>query len=99
MGLMVSPLRGANGNVEFFLHCRPGTESTAPQHSDRRCRQRGPRIGAVMSVISMMLHPERSDSHRLATQLADDLIGEGNRRSLERNRSYSYRQTRTRLRP
>ncbi len=31
-----------------------------------------------MSVISMMLHPERSDSHRLATQLADDLIGEGN---------------------
>ena len=26
----------------------------------------------------MMLHPERSDSHRLATQLADDLIGEGN---------------------
>ena len=31
-----------------------------------------------MSVISIMLHPERSDSHRLATQLADDLIGEGN---------------------
>ena len=31
-----------------------------------------------MSVISMMLHPERSDSHHLATQLADDLIGEGN---------------------
>ena len=28
MGLMVSPLRGANGNVEFFIHCRPGTEST-----------------------------------------------------------------------
>ena len=31
-----------------------------------------------MSVISIMLHPERSDSHRLATQLADHLIGEGN---------------------
>ena len=31
-----------------------------------------------MSVISIILHPERSDSHRLATQLADDLIGEGN---------------------
>ena len=31
-----------------------------------------------MSVISMMLHPERSDSHQLATQLADHLIGEGN---------------------
>ena len=27
MGLMVSPLRGANGNVEFFLHCRPGVQS------------------------------------------------------------------------
>ncbi|MBD32558.1 MAG: hypothetical protein CL451_05885 [Acidimicrobiaceae bacterium] len=31
-----------------------------------------------MSVISMMLHPERSDSHQLAIQLADHLIGEGN---------------------
>ena len=31
-----------------------------------------------MSVISIILHPERSDSHRLATQLADHLIGEGN---------------------
>ena len=31
-----------------------------------------------MSVISMMLHPERSASHQLATQLADHLIGEGN---------------------
>ena len=27
MGLMVSPLRGANGNVEFFLHCRSGVDS------------------------------------------------------------------------
>ncbi len=27
MGLMVSPLRGANGNVEFFVHCRSGVES------------------------------------------------------------------------
>ena len=31
-----------------------------------------------MTVISMMLHPERSDSHQLAIQLADHLIGEGN---------------------
>ncbi len=31
-----------------------------------------------MSVISMMLDPERSDSHQLAIQLADHLIGEGN---------------------
>ena len=23
MGLMKSPLLGANGNTEFFLHCRP----------------------------------------------------------------------------
>ena len=27
MGVMVSPLRGANGNVEFFVHCRPDVES------------------------------------------------------------------------
>ncbi|MAF44483.1 MAG: hypothetical protein CL407_00990 [Acidimicrobiaceae bacterium] len=31
-----------------------------------------------MSVISMMLHPERADSHRLAAELADHLISEGN---------------------
>tara|TARA_Y100001970_G_scaffold269924_1_gene363184 strand:- start:11022 stop:11879 length:858 start_codon:yes stop_codon:yes gene_type:complete len=31
-----------------------------------------------MSIISMMLHPERGDSMRLATQLADHLIGQGN---------------------
>ncbi|MBM37088.1 MAG: TlyA family RNA methyltransferase [Actinomycetota bacterium] len=27
MGVMVSPLRGANGNIEFFVHCRPGVDS------------------------------------------------------------------------
>jgi hypothetical protein len=26
MGWMVSPLRGADGNVEFFVHARPGAE-------------------------------------------------------------------------
>ena len=31
-----------------------------------------------MSIISMMLHPERADSHRLAAELADHLISEGN---------------------
>ena len=31
-----------------------------------------------MSVISLMLHPERADSHRLAAELADHLISEGN---------------------
>lgn len=28
MGAMPSPLTGADGNVEFFLHCRPATSST-----------------------------------------------------------------------
>jgi hypothetical protein len=30
MDLMVSPLRGADGNVEFLLHLRAGATRTAP---------------------------------------------------------------------
>ena len=31
MGVMVSPLRGADGNVEFLAHLRPGFDATTPR--------------------------------------------------------------------
>jgi 23S rRNA (cytidine1920-2'-O)/16S rRNA (cytidine1409-2'-O)-methyltransferase len=43
MGAMVSPLRGAEGNVEFFLHARAGTTPSA-----------GPDLAAVVAAVESL---------------------------------------------
>tara|TARA_Y100000590_G_scaffold88766_1_gene99796 strand:- start:8476 stop:9282 length:807 start_codon:yes stop_codon:yes gene_type:complete len=46
MGVMVSPLRGASGNTEFFLHCRRGIELSTQFESIDQVVEEAEQVGS-----------------------------------------------------
>ena len=78
MGVMASPLTGADGNVEFLLHARTGPASARTDVDatllDEAARRGG---GALMAAIGFVLHHERAQAADLAREAAAWLQDEG----------------------
>ncbi len=86
MGLMTSPLRGADGNVEFLLHGHVG----AAQPRGARCLDRADRCrgrcrrSTAMSTVGLFVHGGRDDAIALARTVAAWLVSAATRRARAR---------------
>ena len=80
MGLMTSPLRGADGNVEFLLHARAratgraGRPRLAPSAVDAVVREAA---SAAMSTVALFVHGGRPTPSRSARTVAAWLAERG----------------------
>ncbi len=71
MGAMVSPIAGAEGNVEFLLHASaaPGREARAPVDLDAVVARAAAR-GLLVATVGLVVHHEREQAAKLAGELA-----------------------------
>ena len=74
MGVMVSPLTGADGNVEFLAHLRPANGRRAARRSTSLCwrpaRPSNTAGPADMAVIGLVTHESRDEAKLLAEDTA-----------------------------
>ena len=64
MDLMVSPLHGADGNVEFLLHARPARRPRPDRRARRRRDRRRDRSAPAVTTVGLVVHGERTQAGR-----------------------------------